>query len=81
MAEIDVNLFNNLTSLETLDISQNCLTNIPDTLRLPKLRVLDCSDNQIKCVKFVKAFKKLQELYVEDNDQILVSKNLVLKPL
>lgn len=69
-------LFNQLTSLETLDISQNSLSSIPDDLRLPALRVLDCSDNQLQCVKFVKAFRKLRELYFDDNDNISVGISL-----
>ncbi|KAH3891681.1 leucine-rich repeat and WD repeat-containing protein 1-like [Dreissena polymorpha] len=70
LTEIDVDLFNQLTSLESLDVSQNSLSHIPHNLHLPQLRILDVADNKLTSVDFVKNFRCLTELYIEDNTLI-----------
>ena len=72
LTEIDSTLFNQLTSLQCLDISQNQLTDIPHDLRLPKLQILDVANNQLQNVNFVKNFKNLREFYIEENPQLKV---------
>ncbi|KAK2181384.1 hypothetical protein NP493_401g04030 [Ridgeia piscesae] len=50
-----------------LDVSENHLRDIPTDVGLPLLRKLDCSDNQLYSLGFVKQFPRLEELYVEGN--------------
>ena len=62
-----------MTSLKTLDVSQNQLTNIPDQLKLPALQALNCAQNLLDSVTFVKNFKRLSELFFDDNENLSVS--------
>ena len=73
LSTIDVDLFNKLASLKTLDVSQNQLTNIPDQLKLPALQALNCAQNLLDSVTFVKNFKRLSELFFDDNELLSVS--------
>ena len=74
IGSIDSEVFNQLKSIQTLDLSQNCLTGLPCDLHLPSLQTLDLSYNQLESVDFVSQFDKLQQLYLEDNDALKVSK-------
>ncbi|WAR03835.1 LRWD1-like protein [Mya arenaria] len=81
LTEIDTSLFNELSSLECLDISRNSLTCVPDDLHLPSLRILDIADNKLTSVNFVKRFKKLRELYIEDNKCLRMEDDYIARVL
>lgn len=70
---IDVELFNQLTSLTELDLSDNQLTDIPRELTLPKLTILDLAENKLSSVDFVTQFPNLKSLYLKNNTQLKVT--------
>ncbi|XP_077996400.1 leucine-rich repeat and WD repeat-containing protein 1-like [Glandiceps talaboti] len=53
--------------LEQLDVSDNNLTSFPENLPLQHLRKLNCSNNRLKDVTFLKQFPKLEEISIEMN--------------
>ena len=67
LKHLDPILFQCLSRLEVLDVSENHLREIPNNIGLPLLRKLDCDDNQLNSLGFVKQFPQLEELYVEGN--------------
>lgn len=66
-------LFNQLTSLTELDLSDNQLTDIPRELTLPKLTILDLAENKLSSVDFVTQFPNLKSLYLKNNTQLKVT--------
>ncbi|XP_060575717.1 leucine-rich repeat and WD repeat-containing protein 1-like, partial [Ruditapes philippinarum] len=81
IGRIDSEVFNQLKGLQTLDLSQNCLTSIPSDLHLPSLQTLDLSYNQLDSVDFVRQFDNLQQLYLGDNDAIKIEDYYTAKVL
>lgn len=77
MTAVDVDLFNKLKGLKSLDLSQNQLIYIPDDLKLPVLTVLDCTQNCLQSVSFAQNFRKLKELYFDENKQLSVSIHVI----
>ncbi|XP_056414729.1 leucine-rich repeat and WD repeat-containing protein 1 [Hyla sarda] len=76
--DIDVQLLSQMQNLEELDISKNNLSELPGKLGLPKLRVLNFSDNQVEEVTILKQFPSLEEVMYEENLYLTVSDNYKL---
>ncbi|XP_019400955.1 PREDICTED: leucine-rich repeat and WD repeat-containing protein 1 isoform X2 [Crocodylus porosus] len=68
--DLDPRLFSRLRHLQKLDISDNELVKFPNSLILPELRVLNCSNNQLDDVTTLKQFPKLEELSYENNTDL-----------
>ncbi|XP_059573019.1 leucine-rich repeat and WD repeat-containing protein 1 isoform X2 [Alligator mississippiensis] len=68
--DLDPRLFSRLRHLQKLDISDNELVKFPNSLTLPELRVLNCSNNQLDDVTTLKQFPKLEELSYENNTDL-----------
>ncbi|XP_069801439.1 leucine-rich repeat and WD repeat-containing protein 1 [Dendropsophus ebraccatus] len=73
--DIDVQLFSQMQNLEELDLSKNNLSELPGNLRLPKLKVLNFSDNQVEDVVVLQEFPDLEEVMYEENLYLTVSDN------
>ncbi|KAM9320307.1 leucine-rich repeat and WD repeat-containing protein 1 [Gastrophryne carolinensis] len=73
--DIDPRLFSQMVNLEVLDISNNCLSEIPEKITLPKLKVLNFSDNQVEDVLVLQQFPGLEEVMYEENLYLTVSDN------
>ncbi|CAJ0941856.1 unnamed protein product [Ranitomeya imitator] len=73
--DIDSRLFSQMLNLELLDISQNNLCDLPGKLNLPKLKVLNFSDNQVEDVTILQRFPSLEEVMYEENLYLTVSDN------
>ncbi|KAL3858336.1 hypothetical protein ACJMK2_012930 [Sinanodonta woodiana] len=67
---VDADLFNLLTSLQSLDLSRNNLMDLPEKLCLKKLSTLDLLENQIKSTAFVVHFPKLHRLFLDRNPDL-----------
>ncbi|NWY65268.1 LRWD1 protein, partial [Erithacus rubecula] len=65
--DLDPRLFSRLRHLQKLDLSDNLLDKFPNSLTLPDLRVLDCSNNKLEDVTALKQFPLLEELTYENN--------------
>ncbi|GAA6223809.1 leucine-rich repeat and WD repeat-containing protein 1 isoform X2 [Lates japonicus] len=81
--DLPVRLLSRLQSLEQWDLSGNRLQELPKNLKLPALRCLDLSDNQMEDVTTLESLSNLEELKMEDNLYITVSDNhkmMVLLP-
>lgn len=74
--DLDPRLFSRLRHLQKLDISDNELVKFPNSLTLPELRVLNCSNNQLDDVTTLKQFPKLEELSYENNTDLTVSETV-----
>ncbi|KAM5181767.1 leucine-rich repeat and WD repeat-containing protein 1 [Mantella aurantiaca] len=72
---IDPHLFSRMINLEELDLSKNVLSAIPEKIGLPKLKVLNLSDNQIEDVTPLQQFPNLEEILYEENLYLTVSDN------
>ena len=71
-------ILDNLPSLEELDLSFNLITESSKLLQLPKLKQLNLTGNEIKCVDLnLNSFKVLKELYCGSKLTKFVSFNLV----
>lgn len=81
LGTVDPEIFNKLESIQTIDLSQNCLTQISEDLRIPSLHTLDLSDNQLESINFVKNLGRLEQLYLEDNDAITMDDYYIAKVL
>ena len=68
LERLDVEVMNRMKGLKSLDISDNEIGIIPAGLSLPNLTVLDCSDNNLFNLEFVKKFPRLHTLHVEGNN-------------
>lgn len=73
--DVDPHLFSRMINLEELDISKNSLTEIPEKISLPKLRVLNFIDNQVEDVTSLQQFPNLEEVMYEENLYLTVSDN------
>ncbi|XP_023675237.2 leucine-rich repeat and WD repeat-containing protein 1 isoform X3 [Paramormyrops kingsleyae] len=71
--DLPVSLLCRLCNLEQLDLSGNRLEGLPSGLRLPSLRVLDCSDNNMENVASLQSLCALEELRLEGNIYLTVS--------
>ncbi|XP_075878610.1 leucine-rich repeat and WD repeat-containing protein 1 isoform X1 [Nelusetta ayraudi] len=81
--DLPVKLLSRLVSLESLNLSGNRLQEFPRDLKLPLLRFLDMSDNQIEDVTTLEALSGVEELKMENNLYVTVSDNhklMVLLP-
>lgn len=65
-------LLSRLVSLESLNLSGNRLQEFPRDLKLPLLRFLDMSDNQIEDVTTLEALSGVEELKMENNLYVTV---------
>ncbi|NXS57707.1 LRWD1 protein, partial [Brachypteracias leptosomus] len=65
--DLDPRLFSRLRHLQKLDLSDNLLDKFPNSLTLPDLRVLNCSNNNLTDVTGLKQFPLLEELTYENN--------------
>ncbi|XP_023257393.1 leucine-rich repeat and WD repeat-containing protein 1 [Seriola lalandi dorsalis] len=79
--DLPVKLLSRLQSLERWDLSGNGLQEMPKNLKLPALRYLDLSDNQVEDVTTLESLSSLEELKTEDNLYITVSDNYKLMVL
>ncbi|XP_022594517.1 leucine-rich repeat and WD repeat-containing protein 1 [Seriola dumerili] len=79
--DLPVKLLSRLQSLERWDLSGNGLQELPKNLKLPALRYLDLSDNQMEDVTTLESLSSLEELKTEDNLYITVSDNYKLMVL
>ncbi|XP_071362031.1 leucine-rich repeat and WD repeat-containing protein 1 [Trachinotus anak] len=79
--DLPVRLLSSLQSLERWDLSGNRLQALPKNLKLPALRYLDLSDNQMEDVTTLESLSSLEELKMEDNLYITVSDNYKLMVL
>ncbi|XP_073421729.1 leucine-rich repeat and WD repeat-containing protein 1 isoform X1 [Dendrobates tinctorius] len=73
--DLDSQLFSQMRNLELLDLSQNNLCDLPGKLNLPKLKVLNFSDNQVEDVTILQQFPSLEEVMYEENLYLTVSDN------
>ncbi|XP_029468476.1 leucine-rich repeat and WD repeat-containing protein 1 isoform X2 [Rhinatrema bivittatum] len=73
--DLDLKLFSQLEKLEELDLSDNVLSEVPSGLMLPRLRVLNCSSNQLEDVTSLRQFPCLEQLTYEDNLYLTISDN------
>ncbi|XP_068126366.1 leucine-rich repeat and WD repeat-containing protein 1 isoform X2 [Hyperolius riggenbachi] len=73
--DIDPVLFSKMVNLEEVDLSGNSLSEIPEKINLPKLKVLNVSDNQIEDVTSLRQFPSLEEVLYEENLYLTVSDN------
>ncbi|XP_069471068.1 leucine-rich repeat and WD repeat-containing protein 1 isoform X2 [Ambystoma mexicanum] len=71
--ELDSDLFSQMKNLEELDLSGNLLSDIPDGLKLPSLRVLNCSDNQLEDVTLLENLSAVEELTYDNNLYLTIS--------
>uniref|UniRef100_A0A8C5NDM2 Leucine-rich repeat and WD repeat-containing protein 1 n=1 Tax=Gouania willdenowi TaxID=441366 RepID=A0A8C5NDM2_GOUWI len=81
LQDLPVRLLSRLQALERLDLSGNGLQEFPKSLKLPMLRFLDLSDNQMEDVTSLESLVSLEELKMEDNLYITVSDNYKLMVL
>lgn len=65
--DLSVALLNKLSALEELDLSGNALQNLPSGLSLPRLRLLNFSNNDLEDVTPLKALTGLEDLRLDDN--------------
>ncbi|KAK2828370.1 hypothetical protein Q5P01_019404 [Channa striata] len=72
LQDLPVRLLSRLQSLERWDLSGNRLQEFPKSLRLPALRFLDLSDNQMEDVTSLESLSSLEEVKMEDNLYITV---------
>ncbi|XP_077336658.1 leucine-rich repeat and WD repeat-containing protein 1-like [Lithobates pipiens] len=77
--DVDPHLFSQMINLEELDISKNSLSEIPQKISLPKLRVLNFIDNQVEDVTSLHQFPNLEEVLYEENLYLTVSELLPLQ--
>ncbi|XP_068187134.1 leucine-rich repeat and WD repeat-containing protein 1 isoform X2 [Antennarius striatus] len=83
LQDLPVKLLSRLQSLERLDLSGNCLQDLPKAMVMPALGFLDLSDNQMEDVTTLESLCSLEELKMENNPYITVSDNykvMVLLP-
>nr|XP_043904492.1 leucine-rich repeat and WD repeat-containing protein 1 isoform X1 [Solea senegalensis]XP_043904493.1 leucine-rich repeat and WD repeat-containing protein 1 isoform X1 [Solea senegalensis] len=81
LRDLPVRLLSCLQSLERWDLSGNALQELPKNLKLPTLRYLDLSDNQMEDVTTLESLSSLEELKMEENLYITVSDNYKLMVL
>ncbi|XP_052075477.1 leucine-rich repeat and WD repeat-containing protein 1-like [Mytilus californianus] len=67
---LDCTVLEQLANLSVLDISQNSITDIPESFSLNRLETLDCSFNNLKSLQFIQNFKNCTQLYLDGNDDI-----------
>ena len=65
---LDSKVFQQMTSLEVLDLSDNQLHDMPCDLGIPQLLKLDVSNNYLSDAEFVVQFPNLLELDIDGND-------------
>ncbi|KAL4660563.1 leucine-rich repeat and WD repeat-containing protein 1 [Arapaima gigas] len=73
--DLPISLMSRLDNLEQLDLSGNCLQELPKGLSLPSLRVLNCSNNNMEDVTSLESLHALEELSLEDNMYLTASDN------
>ncbi|MCI4394547.1 hypothetical protein PGIGA_G00170040 [Pangasianodon gigas] len=71
--DLSVPLLNKLSALEELDLSGNMLQKLPAGLSLPRLRLLNFSNNDMEEVTSLVALTGLEELRLDDNFYLTVS--------
>ncbi|KAI5089429.1 leucine-rich repeat and WD repeat-containing protein 1 [Silurus meridionalis] len=71
--DLPVALLNKLSSLEDLDLSGNMMQKLPARLFLPRLRLLNFSNNDLEDVTSLAALSGLEELRLDDNLYLTVS--------
>uniref|UniRef100_A0A7N6C1M8 Leucine-rich repeat and WD repeat-containing protein 1 n=1 Tax=Anabas testudineus TaxID=64144 RepID=A0A7N6C1M8_ANATE len=81
LQDLPVKLLSRLQTLERWDLSKNRLQEFPKNLKLPALRYLDLSDNQIEDVTTLESLSSLEEVKMEDNIYMTVSDNYKLMSL
>ncbi|XP_047462763.1 leucine-rich repeat and WD repeat-containing protein 1 isoform X2 [Mugil cephalus] len=81
LEDLPVKLLSRLQSLERWDLSGNRLQEFPKKLRLPALRCLDLSDNQMEDVTSLESLSSVEELKMDNNLYITVSDNYKLMVL
>ena len=67
LTELDKELMQKLVNLESLDLSQNQLTEIAADIKLNKLKKLNVSHNQLPNLDFLNQFPTLQEVFIDGN--------------
>ncbi|KAJ8312838.1 hypothetical protein KUTeg_010211 [Tegillarca granosa] len=67
ITDLDATVMNKLTSLKTLDLSANNITEIPEDLSLRQLTTLGLADNLLTSVSFIEYFPKLTRLEIFGN--------------
>ena len=78
--DLPVALLSKLRGLEQLDLSGNMLQELPKGLSLPRLKLLDCSNNDMEDVTTLEALSSLEELRLEDNLYLTVRGLLFVLP-
>uniref|UniRef100_A0A8C5M6L3 Leucine-rich repeat and WD repeat-containing protein 1 n=1 Tax=Leptobrachium leishanense TaxID=445787 RepID=A0A8C5M6L3_9ANUR len=73
--DVDPKLFSRMINLEELDVSGNLLSEIPCSLMLHNLRVLNFRDNQVEDITVLKEFPNLEEVIYEENMYLTISDN------
>lgn len=76
-ADLPVALLNKLSSLEELDLSGNMLQKLPAGLCLPRLRLLNFSNNDMEEVTSLETLSGLEELRLDDNLYLTVRHKLL----
>lgn len=79
--DLPVPLLSRLKCLEQLDLSGNCLQELPAGLCLPSLRSLDLTNNEMEDIATLETLTNLEELKIEENVYITINDNYKLMVL
>lgn len=79
--DLSVALLNELSALEELDLSGNMLQKLPAGLSLPRVRLLNFSNNDMEDVTSLEVLAGLEELRLDDNLYLTVRTILLIYTL